>query len=616
MKTRPSSYRRPAVRSGSLRARDRNRARRLCELAWAHLRAGSVDASADVARRAIVLDPDSPGLRRVLGRALYLTGCFESALAWLGPLSGRGLADIDFLRGEILTDLNRVAEALQAFGQVLSADPRREEAHLHRAALQVNDGDPQAAVAELQGLLRRDPRNPKALAIRATAFMELGEAEPALADLVAIPEEARSAEHALLLARARILSGRPDSEIESGFQAGIRRHSQNDRLRLAFARYLASRRATDPHAAGRAAEVAASLTAEDRSSPAAPDIQAESLFLLGELAAEEPDGQDRAESCYHRGLALSPDAPEGLTGMGALLLDQGRPAHALPWLLRSLLIDPERPRTVEYLAKALNAVPDDEAVARWLGLVTAGLPRQSPTLLAHLVRFVQEAGRADAYEEVRREAHRMKNLVAVLASRVGAESHPQLHRQLQDLYGDWAAFLDRIRLPSPAPVLLSLGMVVRRAIEVAVGDSRRIHITVPPGLPLLKGDSESLTDALANIIRNAHQASPPDSPVRVAVRWREGNRWITVAVTDHGKGIDLQDRRRIFDPGFSRRDGGSGLGLSIARRVVMAHGGRISVASAPGGPTTFTVRLPVATMPVAFQELGALKPLRLDPSAR
>jgi signal transduction histidine kinase len=58
------------------------------------------------------------------------------------------------------------------------------------------------------------------------------------------------------------------------------------------------------------------------------------------------------------------------------------------------------------------------------------------------------------------------------------------------------------------------------------------------------------------------------------------------------------------------------VGLSIARRVVMAHGGRISVASAPGGPTTFTVRLPVATPPVAFHELGAFRSAALDQQVR
>jgi signal transduction histidine kinase len=608
--TRQQSYRRPQVRSGPLKARDQDRARRLCELAWAHLYATTADAAADVALRALVLDPQSPDLRAVLAKALYSLGAFESALVWLEPLGGRGHAGIDFLRGQIFADLGQNTAALAAFGQALDADPGMEAAQLHSAVVQLHDGNPRGAIYALEELLQRNPKSLPAREIRATAFLELGEPEKAAEDLTAIPEKRRTPEHTLLLARAHLLSDRPDSEIEACFQTGMHQHPQDDRLRLAFARYLASRRATDPRAAERASEVAANL------STAAPHIQAESLFLLGELAAEEADGQDRAESCYHRGLALRPDDPEGLTGMGALLLNQGRPAHALPWLLRSLLVDPDNPRTIEHLAQALSAVPDDEAVARWLGLVTAGLPRQSPTLLAHLVRFVQEAGRADAYEEVRREAHRMKNLVAVLASRVGTDDDPQLHEQLQELYGDWAAFLDRIRLPSPAPVLLSVGILVRRSIEEAVGDPGRIHFAVPPGLPLIKGDIESLTDALANIIRNACQASPPDQRVRVAVRWREGNRWIEVAVTDQGEGIDLVDRRRIFDPGFSKREGGSGVGLSIARRVVMAHGGRISVASAPGGPTTFTVRLPVATPPVAFQELGAFRSTTLDQRVR
>jgi signal transduction histidine kinase len=601
MTRRRLHYRRPTAVSGPPQVHDRSRAGRLCELAWAHLYANDADAAADVAKRALVLDPHNPDLRKALGRALYSLGAFESALLWLDPLAGRGHAGIDYLRGQILADLNQNTAALEAFRQALTADPAMEAAVLHGAIVQLGDGDPRGAIETLGDLLHRDPGNLRAREIRATAFLELGQAEMALEDLSGIDEKRLTPEHTLLLARAHLLSGRPDAEIEACFQTGMRRHPQDDRLQLAFARYLASRRVSDPRAAERASEVARRL------SSAAVPIQAESLFLLGELAAEEADGQDRAESCYHQGLALRPDDPEGLTGMGALLLKQGRPAHALPWLLRSLLVDPDNPRTVEHLAKGLSAVPDDEAVARWLGLVTAGLPRQSPTLLAHLVRFVQEAGRADAYEEVRREAHRMKNLVAVVASRVAADDDPQLHQQLQGLYGDWAAFLDRIRQPSPAPVLLSVGILVRRAIEEAVGDPGRIHFVLPPGLPLIKGDVESLTDALANIIRNACQASPADRQVRVAVRWREGNRWMEVAVTDQGAGIDLADRRRIFDPGFSKREGGSGVGLSIARRVIMAHGGRISVASAPGGPTTFTVRFPVATPPVGFQELGAFR---------
>jgi nitrogen-specific signal transduction histidine kinase len=83
--------------------------------------------------------------------------------------------------------------------------------------------------------------------------------------------------------------------------------------------------------------------------------------------------------------------------------------------------------------------------------------------------------------------------------------------------------------------------------------------------------------------------------VRLVVRHREGSRFVEVAISDEGKGISIEDQRRIFQPGFSKRKGGSGLGLPIAQRSIMAHGGRIAVTSVPGGPTTFTVRLPVAT---------------------
>jgi signal transduction histidine kinase len=438
-------------------------------------------------------------------------------------------------------------------------------------------------------------------------LLEAGNTESALTDLGAIPEHARTPEHVLVLARAKLLSGRRESEVEDCFAEGLKRFPQDFRLRLAFGRYLASRRGPDPSAARRAVSVLQDLVESEDPQAPLPRIQAEALFLLGELAAETADLMSQAETYYHRGLALLPDDPRGLTGIGALMIEQGRPAHGLPWLLQSILIDPERPQTLEYLAKALTAVPDDEAVARWIGLVTAGLPGQSPTLLTHLLRFVQEAGRADAYEEVRREGHRMKNLVAVLASRLGPGLDPAKGKELDKLYREWAAFLERIQLPSPSPSLLSVSKVVRQALQQAVGDTNYIRCQLPTDLPQVRGEEAGLVDALANILRNAVEASgdspPPRNSIRLAVRHREGSRWLEIIVTDEGRGIELEDQKRIFDPGFSRREGGSGLGLAIAQRVVMAHGGRISLASAPGGPTTFVIRLPVATRSTTDQLL-------------
>jgi len=543
--------------------------------------------------RAIVLDAVNPELRFCLGEALFRAGSFETALDWLEPLAAKGYAPIDVLRGKILADMRQGPEALQAYRVALEEDPDSIDARLQLSAVLIETGDADRSIKELDRVLSTQPSNTRGLTLHAMALLEMGNPEAALEKLDVIDDSELTAEHVLLRARAELLREKPAARVDKILAKGVEDFPSDVRLQLAFARTLASRRASDPQASGKAIGVLEKLVDEHGGVPSRQHTEA--LNLLAELYSERPDGYQRAETCYHRVLSVRPDDASALAGMGSLLLEQGRPSHALPWLLHSLVVDPERPRTVENLAKAICSIPDDEAVARWLGLVSSALPEQAPMVLAQLVRYVQEAGRTDAYEEVRREGHRMKNLVAVLANRLAANATSKASDDLDRLYKDWEEFLERIRLPSPKPSTFSAADLVRRAVSEAAESPERIKLKLPPGLPLIKGDAEQLFSALVNIIRNAVQVSPPDKAVRVAARCKPGSGWIEFVIVDEGPGIPIAEQRRIFDPGFSAREKGTGLGLSIARRAIMVHGGRISVASASGGPTTFTVRLPTVS---------------------
>lgn len=102
--------------------------------------------------------------------------------------------------------------------------------------------------------------------------------------------------------------------------------------------------------------------------------------------------------------------------------------------------------------------------------------------------------------------------------------------------------------------------------------------------------------AIKQLVDNALKYSPPDQGVRIDVH--NGNGAITISVTDHGKGISPQEQHRIFErlyrsPTVQHRIPGSGLGLSIARDIVRAHHGDLSVQSHPG-ETTFRLTLPEA----------------------
>jgi signal transduction histidine kinase len=117
----------------------------------------------------------------------------------------------------------------------------------------------------------------------------------------------------------------------------------------------------------------------------------------------------------------------------------------------------------------------------------------------------------------------------------------------------------------------------------------RLHLAAEPAL--LEGDEGLLTAALVNLARNAIQASPAGSPV--SVRGVRAGRQYLLQVEDAGAGIPEDVRERIFEPFFSTREKGTGLGLPLARKIVQAHGGSLEVASRPGR-TLFTAALPVA----------------------
>ncbi|HET8547020.1 MAG TPA: ATP-binding protein [Bryobacteraceae bacterium] len=124
-------------------------------------------------------------------------------------------------------------------------------------------------------------------------------------------------------------------------------------------------------------------------------------------------------------------------------------------------------------------------------------------------------------------------------------------------------------------------------------DDRPIEVSCP-ALPPARIDRRLFGLAVRQLLDNAFRYSPAGTPVRVSVVREAGT--IAVAITDQGAGIPAEEQARIFDRFYRGRAAqsihGSGLGLSIAKRVAQAHGGDVVVASRPG-ETTFTLRIPL-----------------------
>jgi signal transduction histidine kinase len=196
---------------------------------------------------------------------------------------------------------------------------------------------------------------------------------------------------------------------------------------------------------------------------------------------------------------------------------------------------------------------------------------------------------------------------AQLTSR-NLESVQQQVKQLDRLIADL------LRAPGGSRVALDLQDVdllheaKQAGRRVALVSGRRVNVSgVGPGPFTVRADRSRVEQVVANLLGNGVKFSPGDEELDVEVE--RGGHEVVLAVTDHGSGIPGDELVRIFDRhyrGVTQRDsvGGEGIGLAIARDIVVAHGGRIWATSAgPGTGSTFFVALPVTQPTIVPQPL-------------
>jgi signal transduction histidine kinase len=149
----------------------------------------------------------------------------------------------------------------------------------------------------------------------------------------------------------------------------------------------------------------------------------------------------------------------------------------------------------------------------------------------------------------------------------------------------------------PAAALVDAAVSAFKAQRI---DSQlQLTVTVPADVGDVEIDQPSVSGALLNLLQNAWKYSKDDK--RIELRCVRDDDFLVFEVEDHGVGIPRREQKRIFDRFYrvdtllTRDTEGSGLGLSIAQRIVQAHDGWISVDSLPGRGSTFRIHLPVAS---------------------
>lgn len=149
------------------------------------------------------------------------------------------------------------------------------------------------------------------------------------------------------------------------------------------------------------------------------------------------------------------------------------------------------------------------------------------------------------------------------------------------------------REPRLEATTIDLSAVVREAVLRLAGipdlEGRRLIVEAVRAAPV-HADAVRIGQVLRNLVLNAAAASHPGDPIEIAVEATAD--LVVLAVRDHGSGIAEQDLPHVFEPFYSRRSGGTGLGLAVSQRIVKGHGGSIDLESGPDG-TVVRVQLPV-----------------------
>ncbi len=212
---------------------------------------------------------------------------------------------------------------------------------------------------------------------------------------------------------------------------------------------------------------------------------------------------------------------------------------------------------------------------------------------------------AGVAHEVRNPLFSISATVDAFESRYNREEYGPylelLRSEIARLRGLMQDLLDLGRPPALEPgacvVLEVLGEAVRASTVLAQKRGVEVTIREENGPLEVFADRRRLVQVFQNLIDNAIHFSPPSGRVEVVAKGLGlgSERYVEVMVRDTGSGIRPEDLPRLFEPFFTRRQGGTGLGLPIVRRIVFDHEGEISAANHPDGGALLTVRLPVGS---------------------
>jgi len=230
--------------------------------------------------------------------------------------------------------------------------------------------------------------------------------------------------------------------------------------------------------------------------------------------------------------------------------------------------------------------------------------------LAESRRRLVEAEKLAAWQSVARQiSHEIKNSLTpisislrrlrghfgstALPARV-SESLNAVEDELHSMEHMAGTFSQFARLPAPQMAPVEINTLVRQAAELIrpTLEGRQLVMHLDNALPPVEADREQMKRVLNNLLKNAIEATASgDCITLLTATHTEGDRTVRLEVSDTGQGMDEETRQHLFEPHFSTKQRGSGLGLAMVHRIVQGHHGRLEVESQIGLGTRFTLHL-------------------------
>ncbi len=205
--------------------------------------------------------------------------------------------------------------------------------------------------------------------------------------------------------------------------------------------------------------------------------------------------------------------------------------------------------------------------------------------------------------ELRNPLSAIKNAVFLLKRKLSKEAIPDIDEKIIQFLDIMDNEIDRCskitndllgftRISEPSRLAFDINTVVNDALSrVEIAENIKLSKNLQPDLPMIMIDANQIGQVLINLIQNAYQAMTDGGNLKISTKVSDG--FMEVEVGDSGCGIPEKEIKKIFDPLFTTKPRGTGIGLAVCHGIIQKHNGVIDVKSQEGVGTTMFIRLPL-----------------------